>query len=66
MIGWTSRYLVDDLINCVPNAPELYAQVARIDVDAAPLNQRILINYAGRGAIGTQPLSTPDFKPLME
>ena len=66
MIGWAPRYLVDDLINCVPQAPELTARVARINADAAPLNQRILIDYAGRAPKGTQPMSTPDFKPLME
>lgn len=66
MIGWAPRYLVDDLINCVPHAPELSARVARINADAAPLNQRILIDYAGRAPMGTQPMSTPDFKPLME
>lgn len=66
MIGWAPRYLVDDLINCVPHAPELRARVARINTDAAPLNQRILIDYAGRAPKGTQPMSTPGFKPLME
>lgn len=66
MIGWAPRYLVEDLINCVPNAPELSARVARINTDAAPLNQRILIDYAGRAPKGTQPMSTPDFKPLLD
>jgi len=66
MIGWAPRYLVDDLIHCVPNAPELSAKVARINAAAAPLNQRILIDYAGRAPKGTQPMSTPDFKPLLD
>ena len=66
MIGWAPRYLVEDLIACVPNAPELSAKVARINADAAPLNQRILIDYAGRAPRGTQPMSTPDFSPLLE
>jgi hypothetical protein len=66
MIGWAPRYLVEDLINCVPHAPELSAKVARINVDAAPLNQRILIDYSGRAPKGTQPMSTPDFKPLLD
>ena len=65
MIGWAPRYLVDDLINCVPNAPELSAKVARINADASPLNQRVLIDYAGRAPLGTQPMSTPDFEPLL-
>lgn len=66
MVGWAPRYLVSDLINCVPNAPELTAKIARINANAAPLNQRILIDYAGRAPKGTQPMSTPDFKPLID
>lgn len=66
MIGWAPRYLVDDLINCVPQAPELSAKVARINAESAPLNQRLLIDYAGRAPKGVQPMSTPDFSPLLE
>lgn len=66
MIGWAPRYLVDDLIRCVPQAPELSAKVARINVATAPLNQRILVDYHGRAPRGTQPMSTPDFQPLLE
>lgn len=66
MIGWAPRYLVEDLINCVPHAPELTARVARINLDSAPLNQRILIDYTGRAPSGTEPMSTPDFRPLLE
>lgn len=66
MIGWAPRYLVEDLINCVPHAPELSARIARINADSAPLNQRILIDYTGRAPKGTQPMSTPDFKPLLD
>lgn len=66
MIGWAPRYLVSDIINCVPNAPTVSAHVARINDDAAPLNQRILIDYSGKTTKGMQPMSTPDFKPLLD
>lgn len=66
MIGWAPRYLVEDLINCVPHAPELTARVARINLNSAPLNQRILIDYTGRAPSGTQPMSTPDFRTLLD
>jgi len=65
MIGWAPRYLVDDLVRCVPNAPELSAVVARINPDAAPFNQRIMIDYTGRAPAGQEPMSTPDFQPLI-
>lgn len=66
MVGWAPRYLVEDLIGCVPQAPALSAKVARINSDDAPLNQRYLIEYAGRAPSGTQPMSTPDFRPLLD
>ncbi len=66
MIGWAPRYLVEDLIICVPFAPELTARVARINAESAPLNQRLLIDYKGRAGEGRQPMSTPDFKPLLD
>lgn len=66
MLGWAPRYLVEDLINCVPNASELTATVARINADGAPLNQRILIDFAGRSPQGQQPMSAPDFSPLLD
>jgi hypothetical protein len=47
IIGWAPRYLVEDLIHCVPQAPELSARIARINQDGAPLNQRILIDNRG-------------------
>lgn len=62
MIGWTPRYLVDDLIQCVPRAPELSAKVARINSDSAPLNQRILIELMGKAPEGIELMSTPDFQ----
>jgi hypothetical protein len=66
MVGWAPRYLVEDLLACVQNAPELSAHVARINEGTAPLNQRILVDYCGRAPKGTQPMSTPDFKPLLD
>jgi len=65
MIGWTPRYLVSNLISCVPNTPELSATVARINSNDAPLNQRILIDFHGRTPDGTELMATPDFRPLI-
>lgn len=64
MIGWTPRYLVDDLIRCVPRAPDLSAKIARINSESAPLNQRILIDFWGKTPVGVEMMSTPDFQLL--
>jgi hypothetical protein len=66
IIGWAPRYLVEDLLNCVQPAPKLSATVVRINTDTAPLNQRYLIDYLGRAPAGKQPMSTPDFTPLLD
>lgn len=66
MIGWAPRYLVEDLISAVPNAPELTAEVARVNLDGAPSNKRILIDYTGRVPKDHEPMSTPDFRPLLD
>ncbi len=66
MVGWAPRYLVEDLIGCVPQAPAISATVARINSEEAPLNQRYMIDYAGRAPRGVQPMSTPDFTPLLD
>lgn len=66
MVGWAPRYLVEDLIRCVPHAPELSATVIRVNPAPAPINQRILVEYTGRAAEGDEPMSTPDFQPLTD
>lgn len=66
MIGWAPRYLVADILNCVPNAPDVSARIVRINSSEAPLNQRLMIEYTGRAARGEQPMSTPDFIPLLD
>lgn len=66
MIGWAPRYLIEDLISSVPNAPELSAEVARVNLESAPLNKKILIDFSGKAPADHQPMSTPDFRPLVE
>ncbi len=65
MIGWAPRYLIGDLIASLARNPEIEAKVARVNVDA-PLNQRVLIEYNGRMPEGVEPMSGPDFKPLID
>lgn len=65
MIGWAPRYLADDLINCIPNAPEIEATVVKVNHGHAPLNQSILIEYKGIASEDHHLMSTPDFAPLI-
>jgi len=66
MIGWAPRYLVDDLLTCLPEAPDLTAKVFQVNRDHAPLNQAILIDYHGRAPEGCELMASPDFRPLID
>lgn len=64
MIGWAPRYLVADLAQAMAEAPEKYAaRVVRINPLPPPSRQRLLIELMGHCA--HEPMSGPDFKPLV-
>jgi hypothetical protein len=63
MIGWAPRYLVEDLVRCIPNAPEIEATVVKVNHGHAPLNQSILVEYSGKASHDHILMSSPDFSP---
>lgn len=65
MVGWAPRYLVEDLVRCIPNAPEIEATVVKVNHGHAPLNQSILVEYAGKASSDHHLMSSPDFSPLI-
>jgi len=65
MVGWAPRYLVEDLVKCIPNAPEIEATVAKVNEGHAPLNQSLLVSYAGKAAADHHLMSSADFTPLI-
>lgn len=65
MVGWAPRYLVDDLVTCIPRAPEIEATVVKVNHLHAPLNQSILVEYTGRAPENHHLMSSPDFTPLI-
>lgn len=64
MIGWAPRYLVPDIISCVPAAPALEARIIRLNPPPAPANRRVLVELTGKLPPGADPMSGPDFRPL--
>ena len=68
MIGWTPRYLVDDLVKGMANSPKpnYSAKVVRVNPMPVPSNQRVLIEMQGRWDKGYEPMSGPDFAPLVD
>lgn len=64
MLGWTPRYLVEDLFLAVANAPVLEAKVVHVNAPGVPLNQRVLVEFSGCLPEGTEPMSSEPFQPL--
>lgn len=65
MIGWAPRYLVDDLMRAMANAPQGYeAKVVRLNPSPAPSKQRLLVELSGSWP-GYEPMASGDFEPLI-
>lgn len=65
MVGWAPRYLVEDLVTCIPKAPEIEAAVVKVNHQHAPLNQSILVEYSGKTPKSHLLMSSSDFMPLI-
>ena len=65
MVGWAPRYLVEDLVTCIPKAPEIEVTVVKVNNLHAPLNQSILVESSGKSPANHRLMSSPDFTPLI-
>lgn len=63
-LGWTPRYLVSDLLRAMANAPDLSAQVVKVNPDTVPTNRRYLIEMSGHLPDGFEPMSSDEFQPI--
>lgn len=64
LLGWSPRYLVDDLIGAAVSYPHLEAKVVLNNPEGTPLNRRVLIELTGKLPNDYQPMSSPDFQVL--
>lgn len=65
MIGWTPRYLVQDLAAAMIEAPDAYkAKVVGVNPQPAPSKQRVLIEMTGNWG-QREPMTGEDFRPLV-
>ena len=64
MIGWTPRYLVQDLTAAMAETANYSAHVVRINPQPAPSKQRVLIEMRGCWH-KHEPMSSQDFQPLV-
>ena len=67
MIGWTPHYLVNDFVKTIDKSLKFYsAKVVRVNPMPVPSNRRVLVEMQGRWDAGYEPMSGPDFAPLVE
>lgn len=65
MLGWSPRYLVEDLVQAIATAPsEIAATIQQINRPPAPANQRALVSLEGKLPAGVKPMTSEDFQPL--
>ena len=65
MIGWTPRYLVQDLAKAMIEAPDAYkAKVVGVNPQPVPSKQRVLIEMTGNWG-KREPMTSEDFRPLV-
>ncbi len=65
MIGWTPRYLVDDLATAMSESlGEYEAKVVHVPGKSDRTGQRALIEMRGRWE-KHEPMSSPDYEPLV-
>lgn len=65
MVGFSPRYLIPDLLECIKDRPEVRVKVMKNNFSKAPLNQALLIEYSGHSPKGHKLMGGPDFTPLI-
>ncbi len=63
-IGWTPRYLVQDLLQVIARAPQVGAKVVRVNALGVPANRRVLVELTGVFPEGFQPMAGEAFQPI--
>ena len=67
MIGWAPDYLTRDLATTMGDSSERYtAHVVRVNPQPTPSRHRLLIEMRGSWDEEHEPMSSEDFKPLVE
>jgi hypothetical protein len=65
MIGWTPRYLVNDILECITKNPlDIHAEIVKINPAPAPSQERALIEMRGKWPKEYEPMNSPDFKEI--
>lgn len=64
ILGWTPRYLIEDILSAIPSVDNIDAKVVRVNDMHVPPNRRVLIELSGHLPKEFQPMSGPDFQVI--
>ncbi len=65
MVGWTPRYLVNDILECISKNPlDITAKVVKVNPAPAPSQERVLVEMKGKWPEDYEPMSGVDFEEM--
>jgi hypothetical protein len=64
IVGWTPRYLVNDILELVKTYQDLKANVARVNEIDAPMARRVMIQLTGKLPEKYEPMTSELFQPI--
>ncbi|NWG38725.1 MAG: DNA-binding protein [Hydrogenophilaceae bacterium] len=64
IVGWTPRYLVNDILELVKTYQDIRAHVVRVNEIDAPMARRVMIQLAGKLPEKYEPMSGEIFQPI--
>lgn len=63
-LGWTPRYIVNDILNAINRAHDISAKVVKINSTEVPQNRRVLVELSGVFPEGYEPMTDGMFLPI--
>lgn len=63
-IGWTPRYLVNDLLAAIVRHPQVGARVVRVNNPGTPISRRVLVEFSGNLPADFEPMSGAEFQTI--
>lgn len=63
-VGWTPRYLVNDLLKTLADVSMIKATVVQVNPSDVPVNRRVLVEFQGHLPANVQPMAGDQFQPI--
>lgn len=64
IVGWTPRYLVEDILKLVNTYQAIQARVLRVNEIDAPIARRVMVQLTGKLPDAYEPMSSDLFQPI--